>query len=69
VSHSIEDVVDADAIRKRCSALGVLGAVGPFPSVADIGIVANGNDDAAFIVANGAAGRGPMSTRLRYVTD
>ena len=50
VSHSIDDVVDADAIRQRCSAFGILGTVGPFPGVADIGISADGDHDATFIV-------------------
>ena len=46
VRHSINnDVVDADAIRERCSAFGIPGAVGPFPGVADIGIVADGDHD------------------------
>src|ERR1700674_3973510 len=39
VRHSINDVVDADAIRERCGAFWILGAIGPFPGVADIGIV------------------------------
>jgi hypothetical protein len=30
--HSIDDVVDTDAIRERYSAFGILGAVDPFPS-------------------------------------
>ena len=53
MSHSVDDVVDADTIRERCSAFGILGAVGPFPCVADIGIVTDGDHNATFIVANG----------------
>jgi hypothetical protein len=55
-SHSIDDVVDANAIRERRSAFGILGTVGPFPCVADIGIVTDGDRDANF-----------QSTSLRLV--
>ena len=46
-----DDVVDADAIRERCRAFGILGLMAH--SHADIGIVTDGDHNATFIVANG----------------
>ena len=54
VRHAVHDVVDADAKRHRRERLRILGIVGPFPGIAQMHVVADGHDDAALVVADGA---------------
>jgi len=58
-----DDVVDADAIRERCRAFGILGLMAH--SHADIGIVTDGDHNATFIVANGTPCRNGTIRRIR----
>src|SRR5439155_22406540 len=45
VGHAVHDVIDADAKRHRGKRLRIVGAVGPFPRVAQMHVVADRDDD------------------------
>src|SRR5712664_3425879 len=53
VGHSVENVVDPDAVGERSVALGIFWAVRPFPGIANIRVMADGDHDAAAVVADG----------------
>ena len=52
--HAIDDVIESDAKGHRGKSLRVIRVVGPLPCVAQVHVVANGDDDAALVVADGA---------------
>src|ERR1700680_5324176 len=54
VSHAVNDVVNSQAKSQRGVALGIPRAIGPLPGVTHIGVMADGNDNTAAIIANGA---------------
>jgi hypothetical protein len=52
VSHTINDVVDSQTKGQRFSPLGVARTVGPLPGIADIGVMADCDHDAAPVIAD-----------------
>ena len=54
MGHGVDDVVDADAKAECGILLGVGGAVGPFPGIANVGVEGDSDHDAAFVVMDGA---------------
>src|ERR1700674_2392646 len=55
--HSIDDVIDSDAIRETRGALGIHGTIGPFPGITHIRVMANRHHQAAFIITDAAPSR------------
>ena len=54
MGHRIDDVVDAEAVREGRHRLRVFGEVGVLPSVADIHIEVDGNEQTSLVVVDGA---------------
>ena len=54
MGHGVHDVVEDDAESKSGKFLGILRTVGPLPGVAEVHVGADGDHDAAAIVADGA---------------
>src|SRR5579862_1239851 len=54
VRHAIHDVIEPHAKSHGSKIFRISRIVGPFPGVPEVHIVADGNDHAAFVVANGA---------------
>src|ERR1700680_4198226 len=53
VRHSIHDVVEPHTKGHRGKFLRIRRTVCPFPGVTEMHVVANGDDDATFVVADG----------------
>lgn len=60
MGDGVEDVVDAEAVGKAGHIGGVFGHVGVLPGIADIHVVADGDEQAAFIVEDAAPLRGAV---------
>src|SRR5260221_12604410 len=50
VRHRLDDVVNADADTERRIFLGIVRRVGPLPGIAQVGVGAEGNDQATLDV-------------------
>src|ERR1700728_1423488 len=53
MGHAIDDVVQPHAKSHRSEGLGIIWVVGPLPCVAQVHVVTDGYDYAAFIIADG----------------
>src|ERR1700687_5463931 len=54
VRQVVNEVIHRDPIREAGPLLGIAGVVGPLPGIAQVHIVANGDDDPAFFIGYGA---------------
>src|SRR6516165_10684683 len=52
--HTVKDIIEPYAESHGSKSFGVVWVVGPFPCVAKMHVVADGDDDSPLVVANGA---------------
>src|SRR5690242_1151874 len=57
VREVVNEVIHPDAVGQRRQVLRIAGIVGMLPGIAQVHVAADGNDDAAFLIGNGAPQR------------